>query len=124
MSRAARREAERQVRRMKRTASSDPDAVTLRGGPMDGWVVKPDAPALQPSWREEYLLSVARRAFEQTRRIGAMQGADPATLPVWDRLTDADRARYVDMARQAHGGGRYVLAEGSRFREARWEPTS
>lgn len=24
--------------------------VVLAGGPMDGWVVKPDAPALQPDW--------------------------------------------------------------------------
>jgi hypothetical protein len=27
-----------------------PDAVVLHGGPMDGWVVKPDAPVLSPDW--------------------------------------------------------------------------
>lgn len=27
-----------------------PASVTLSGGPMNGWVVKPDAPALQRDW--------------------------------------------------------------------------
>lgn len=28
------------------------DPVLLMGGPMDGWYVKPDAPALDPGWGE------------------------------------------------------------------------
>lgn len=27
-----------------------PASVALHGGPMDGWIVKPDAPALRPDW--------------------------------------------------------------------------
>lgn len=37
---------------MKRisTALMRGEAVKLSGGPMDGWIVKPDAPALREGW--------------------------------------------------------------------------
>lgn len=59
MNRADRRRLQRTVARaLKRVAAARPGSlehpapasVTLSGGPMDGWVVKPDAPALDPGW--------------------------------------------------------------------------
>lgn len=38
-----------------------PESVTLAGGPMDGWIVKPDAPALQPDWCLSWPASVAAK---------------------------------------------------------------
>lgn len=120
MNRAARRQAERLVSRMKRRAATDPNAVTLRGGPMDGWVVKPGADALQPDWRAQYLLEEARAAFEETRRRGMAQGVPLDELPTWEGITDAKRAEYVAMVARAKGAGRYVMVSESP-REARWE---
>lgn len=34
--------------------------VTLRGGPMHGWIVKRDAPALRPDWWTTWPPSVAK----------------------------------------------------------------
>jgi len=51
MNRAARRALKRDLKQQaNRLAHPVPDSVTLRGGPMDGWVVTPDAPALQADW--------------------------------------------------------------------------
>lgn len=36
-----------------------PRSVVLSGGPMDGWIVKPDAPALQADWHETWNVNVA-----------------------------------------------------------------
>lgn len=36
-----------------------PDSVTLTGGPMDGWTVKPDAAALQADWWRTWIPSIA-----------------------------------------------------------------
>lgn len=36
-----------------------PDAVLLAGGPMDGWVVKPGAPALREDWWESWPAGIA-----------------------------------------------------------------
>lgn len=36
-----------------------PDSVTLAGGPMDGWVVKPGAPALRDDWWRTWPPSIA-----------------------------------------------------------------
>lgn len=38
-------------RASKREAGSDP--VMLKSGPMDGWYVPPEAPALKPDWRTD-----------------------------------------------------------------------
>lgn len=53
MNRKQRRSVEKRLQGQLRTHSLKhpvPDSVTLLGGPMDGWVVKPDAPALLPDW--------------------------------------------------------------------------
>lgn len=42
----------------KRLAAPVPDSVVLRGGPMNNWIVKPDAPALQPDWYQSWPESV------------------------------------------------------------------
>ena len=63
MSRADRRALERRLRSATRNlAHPVPDSVSLLGGPMDGWVVKPDAPALRPDWAASWPPSVARRS--------------------------------------------------------------
>lgn len=36
-----------------------PGSVALIGGPMDGWAVEPDAPALRPDWHETWNVNVA-----------------------------------------------------------------
>lgn len=41
-------------------AKPGPETVTLRGGPMDGWVVPPNAPALRENWFMTWPDNVAR----------------------------------------------------------------
>lgn len=42
----------RQAEKMRgRLPHPAPASVTLSGGPMNGWVVKPDAPVLRPDWQ-------------------------------------------------------------------------
>lgn len=121
MNRAARREAERLTRRMQRTAAADPNAVELLGGPMDHWVVKPDAPALQPDWRPDYLWEEAKAAFEETRRAGQAQGVPLDELPPpWEKLDQERRNYYYRLVAAAKGDGRYVRRPGTRF--ADWRP--
>ncbi len=38
-----------------------PASVTLVGGPMNGWIVKPDAPSLAPDWCLSWPPSVAAK---------------------------------------------------------------
>jgi hypothetical protein len=48
------------------------DVVILKGGPMDGWIVAPDAPALRPDWAETWPQPAPRgllaRLFHVNRR--------------------------------------------------------
>lgn len=46
------REDRRRLQRIakRRAKKSDGEGVQLEGGPMDGWFVTADAPALQPEW--------------------------------------------------------------------------
>lgn len=60
MNRAARRSLERNLRKQTGKLNHPvPDSVTLRGGPMDGWIVKPDAPALEPDWYTTWTPNIA-----------------------------------------------------------------
>jgi hypothetical protein len=85
-----------------------PGSVVLRGGPMDGWIVKPGAPALEPDWRAKYLEAIAAGSYEAAHRPR-----------LWGDATAEDRAGYLDVARLAHGAGRYVVRPDGR--EADWE---
>jgi hypothetical protein len=57
-----------------------PDSVTLVGGPMDGWIVKPDAPALRPDWCTTWPDSVAAK-----NAPGLYVAAGPGQAR-WERL--------------------------------------
>lgn len=46
---------------MSMTTTLAPSALGLEGGPMNGWVVKPDAPALRADWHRTWPLGVARQ---------------------------------------------------------------
>jgi len=63
MNRAQRRQLKATVQRMVKGGSAlkhpVPDSVVLRGGPMDGWIVKPDAAALHADWHETWDVNVA-----------------------------------------------------------------
>jgi hypothetical protein len=50
MSRQQRRALERTLTKGVGLAHPVPDSVQLVDGPMEGWVVTPDAPALAPDW--------------------------------------------------------------------------
>ena len=130
MSRAERRRLEKLARKPGRLAAEiaggikrgkpiDTGAITLVGGPMNGWLVKPDAPALQPDWRAKHLEDLAHEAFEKTRAVGLRRGVPEDELPTWEGIDNAKRAEYVQMVRQVQGDGRYVL-EGPRL--AKWAP--
>lgn len=70
MSRADRRRLKRVASKAVKRALDDkpgtlahpaPASVALIGGPMDGWVVKPNAPVLQPTWCLSWPASVATK---------------------------------------------------------------
>lgn len=67
MNRADRRRLQRTARKAMKGIKTGqlehpvPESVTLLRGPMDGWVVKPDAPALRPDWYTTWPLSVAAK---------------------------------------------------------------
>lgn len=100
MNRAQRRELERRIRRSAdpRRAASAPATVTLRGGPMDGWAVKPDAPALRPDWYDGFL---------EAKAAGLVWAP-------WESLTEEQRDRLRRDARQLVPPGRYELEPGGR----------
>jgi hypothetical protein len=60
VNRHERRSLERQLRPAS-LAHPVPASVALVGGPMDGWVVKPDAPSLRPDWHTSWPASLATR---------------------------------------------------------------
>lgn len=64
MNRQARRALERRLKTDAKAGAlrhPTPDSVVLAGGPMDGWVVKPGAPALRPDWYRTWPPTVAAR---------------------------------------------------------------
>lgn len=115
--------AERIARDLPKGKPIDTGSITLEGGPMDGWVVKPNADALQPDWWPRHLEELARDAFEKTRQVGMARGVPEHELPTWDGLTEAKRAEYVQIVRDQKGDGRYVQYQGSDGRPVvRWQP--
>lgn len=63
MNRAARRSLTRTVARAIKgkpgLTHPVPDSVVLDGGPMAGWIVRPEAPALRPDWHTTWSVNVA-----------------------------------------------------------------
>jgi hypothetical protein len=63
MNRAQRRQLKATVKHMVKTGSGldhpVPDSVVLNGGPMDGWIVKPEADALRPDWHTTWNTNIA-----------------------------------------------------------------
>ena len=114
MNRADRRAMERNLRHMKRSAAKVPGSIALRGGPMDGWVVKPGAPALQPDWRAKWIEEETRRAYERIRDgappISATPAWDSAAPPAWESLAPPEQDHYRDIVRKQYGDGRYEPA--------------
>jgi hypothetical protein len=54
------------------------EGVRLRGGPMDGWLVSQNAPALQPDWYKTWPPTVAAR-----HRSGQYEVSDSGTWAEW-----------------------------------------
>lgn len=121
MNRAQRRQLERRVKRSTGTlAHPVPGSVTLRGGPMDGWVVKPDAPALAPDWRARFIEAAAEGLHEHARAEARVH-QQPVPRP-WAELDELARDHYRAGAKAQHGGGRYVLDTGAQMPTASWQP--
>ena len=58
-----------------------PDSIVLAGGPMDGWVVAPEAPALHPDWHTTWNVDVAPSLAGW--RPGRYQLADDGSRAAW-----------------------------------------
>lgn len=122
MNRAQRREMQRQVTKIAKGKGTlkhpAPDSVTLKGGPMDGWVVAPHAPALEPDWREKWLAEQARNEYDtiSQRRKREQPGLK---LPTWDELNEAERDVFHRQVRLIYGAGHYERPRG-RLLQARW----
>lgn len=117
MNRAQKRDLQRRVKKaikgkMGRLAHPAPASVTLVGGPMDGWVVTPDAPALEPDWRAKFLEAEAAKLY-----LVECEARGLTEAPLWSAIPDELRQPFRDTARQIHGDGRYERGPG---REARW----
>ena len=114
LNRAQRRSLKRNLKRhVGELAHPIPGSVVLRGGPMDGWIVKPDAPALEADWREHWLEAQAEGEY--------LKWADaqrPKVTAMWDQLGDRERRPFREAVRIMHGAGRYVLRRDRR--EAAW----
>jgi hypothetical protein len=68
--------------------------ITLIGGPMNNWVVRPNAPALKPEWHAGLIEAIAA-------------GLVPPGM--WATMTEDQREPYREQARAKHPPGRYIL---------------
>lgn len=90
------------------------DVLVLRGGPMDGWAVTPDAAALRPEWHAGLIEAAAAGLYE-----GDRTGIRRMVWPRWRHAKPAVQERYRDRARKLQPPGRYVrTADG---RNAAWK---
>ena len=103
MNRAQRRALERAVRHRQAPTRR---TFTLRGGPMDGVIVTPDAPALSPDWWAGYVEGKALGAYRARQRELELDPDNPG----WPDLSDEDRAPFRAWALAEYGAGRYELA--------------
>lgn len=79
MNRKMRRELERLSRRQVVATSAGNSGVMLHGGPMDGYYVTADAPALHPDWYTTWPESVAAKNRPgRYVKVGKREGIDSA----------------------------------------------
>ena len=95
MNRDQRRFLGRMMRRQGRVV------ITLKGGPMDGWLVKENAPCLEPDWREKYLEAVAEQIYRDANK-GWLK-------PKWDKADPDLKEAYRHEARALKGAGYYKV---------------
>ena len=78
-------------RRLRREAAraSGPLSIHLLGGPMAGWLVKPQAPVLLPDWWESWPESIAERWWPG----------------FYELLEEQHQARWVEYQREAPSSG-------------------
>lgn len=120
MNRAERRALERRLRSQTgRLAHAAPESVTLRGGPMNGWVVKPDAPAFTDRFYPGLVESRAAGLYNASLSTTGETFAPPSDVRPWAELGELEREPFREAARAEVPAGRYVR-EGTR---GRWEPT-
>jgi hypothetical protein len=84
---------------------------------MDGWIVRPDAPVLEPDWRAQFLEAAAAGLYQHWSWVSTLQ-RDPGTDRGWSELSPEERQPWCDQAAAAHGAGRYVVRPDGR--EADW----
>lgn len=122
MNRADRRGLQRTARKAAkgiRTGTMEhpvPESVTLIGGPMDGYSVIPDAPALRPDWISGLHEARAAGLYNASLSPTGETIAPPKGATKWAELDEATRDPFREMARHEIPAGRYVR-EGAR---ARW----
>jgi len=92
MNRAQRRQLKATVKHMMKGGDLKhpvPDSVVLRGGPMDGWIVKPEADALRPDWYTTWNVNIAPSlaGWQPGRYILAASGKTAAWLPEREVVT-------------------------------------
>lgn len=116
MNRTQRREMQRQITKIAKNKGRlkypVPGSVTLHGGPMDGWIVKPDAPALEPDWRAKYIEIEAAKLY-----LAECEARGLTEAPLWSGIPDNLREPFRRAAKEMHGDGHYEPGAG---REARW----
>ena len=118
MNRAERRALEKRIRKMAnpaRAAKAPKDRITLHGGPMDGWIVKPDAPVLRPEWYDGFVILRASSLWDH-ERLRRRAGIGPR----WQDMPAEQQAPYIEAARTDLPPGRYLVDEGKR--DATWRP--
>lgn len=93
-----------------------PESVQLKGGPMDGYIVKPDAPALKPEWINGLHEARAAGLYNASLSPTGETIAPPKGATKWAELDEATREPFRQQARREIPAGRYVR-EGNR---ARW----
>lgn len=111
MNRADRRRLQRTVKRSLKPGSLKhpvPESLTLYGGPMDGYVVGPDAPVMQPDWITGLWEAKAAGLYNASLSPTGETFAPPKDATKWADLDEATREPFRQQARAEIPPGRYV----------------
>lgn len=126
MNRAERRDLQRRARKAIKgiktgnLAHPVPDSITLDGGPMTGWIVKPDAPALHPDWIRGLWEARAAGLYNAAHSPTGETAAPLKGITPWAELDERTREPFREKARVEIPGGKYVLEPSGR--RATWQP--